>query len=115
MPLSLFPAEGRAIEQFAAEVTAFINEALRTPLSKPLYLMSRLEMMLFGMTVFSRQRRVFKYQSKTAAEVINGIFTDPRLKTVFHSITPLKRISMMGTAWQWNDFLSKKLHYPRGG
>jgi len=111
----LFPAEGRAIEQFAAEMTAFINEALRTPLSKPLYLMSRLEMMLFGMRVFFRQRRVFKYQSKTAAEVINGIFPDPLLKTVFHSITPLKRISMMGTAWQWNDFLSKKLHYPRGG
>jgi phytoene dehydrogenase-like protein len=22
---------------------------------------------------------------------------------------------MMGTAWQWNDVLSKKLHYPRGG
>ena len=111
----LFPGETRAIEQFVAEMTAFIDEALGTPLSKPLYLMSRLEMMLFGMKVFFRQRRVFKYRSKTTAQVLNGMFTDPRLKTILYSITPLKRISMMGTAWMWNDFLCKKLHYPRGG
>jgi len=112
---SLFPGEARAVEQFTAEMTAFIDEALRMPLSKPLYLMNRLEMLLFGMKVFFRQRRVFKYQSKTAAGVLNSIFTDPLLKTVFHGITPLKRISMLGTAWMWNDFLRKKLHYPRGG
>jgi len=111
----LFSTEARAIEQFVAEMTALIDEALRTPISKPLYLMNRLEMMLFGMKVFFTQRRVFKYQGKTSTQVLNGIFTDPRLKTIFYSVAPLKRISMMGTAWMWNDFLSKKLHYPRGG
>ena len=111
----LFPGETRDIEQFAAEMIALVDEALRMPMSKPLYLMSRLEMMLFGMKAFFRQRRVFRYRSKTAAEVLNSIFTDPRLKTVFHGITPLKRISMMGTAWMWNDFLCKKLCYPKGG
>ncbi|GAH71494.1 unnamed protein product, partial [marine sediment metagenome] len=111
----LFPAEAGAIEQFVAEMIALIDEALRTPLSKPLYLMSRLEMMLFGMKVFFRQRRVFKYQSKTAAQVLNGVFTAPLLKTIFYSVIPLKRISMMGTAWMWNDFLCKKLRYPKGG
>jgi prolycopene isomerase len=111
----LFPAETRAIEQFVAEMTALVDEALRTPMSKPLYLMSRLEMMLFGMKVFFRQRRVFKYQSKTTGQVLNGMFTDPLLKTIFYSVVPLKRISMMGVAWMWNDFLSKKLYYPRGG
>jgi len=43
------------------------------------------------------------------------MFTDPRLKTIFYSVVPLKRISMMGTAWMWNDFLRKKLCYPKGG
>lgn len=111
----LFPGEAKAIYQFTAEMTALVDEALKTPLGKPLYLMSRLEMMLFGMKVFFRQRRVFKYQSRTTAQVLNNMFTDPRLKTIFYSVTPLKRISMMGTAWLWNDFLRKKLYYPRGG
>ena len=111
----LFSGEAQAIERFVDEMTALIDEALGTPLSKPLYLMSRLEMILFGMKVFFRQRRVFNYRRKTAAQVLNGIFADPLLKTIFYSVTPLKRISMMGMAWMWNDFLRKKLCYPEGG
>jgi|GEM_PF-7065174 len=93
----LFPREARAIEQFMTDMTALVDEALRTPMSKPLYLMSRLEMALFGMKVFFRQRRVFKYRSKTTAQVLNDIFTDPRLKTIFYTVAPLKRISIMAT------------------
>jgi phytoene dehydrogenase-like protein len=44
----LFPAEARAIEHFVAEMTNLVDEALGTPLSKPYYLMSPIELMLFG-------------------------------------------------------------------
>jgi len=111
----LFPGEARAIEYFVAEMNAFVDEALRTPLSKPYYLMNPIEMMLFGVKVFFRQRRVFKYKSKTAAQVLNDNFTGPRLKAIFYSATPLKRVFFTGPAWAWNYYLRKKFYYPKGG
>lgn len=111
----LFPGEARAIEHFVVEMNAFVDELLRTPLSKPYYLMNPIEMMLFGMKVFFRQRRVFKYQSKTTAQILNDCFIDPRIKTIFYTIAPLERIFFMGTAWMWNTYLRKKFYYPKGG
>ncbi|GAG87905.1 unnamed protein product, partial [marine sediment metagenome] len=70
----LFPREAKAIEYFVAELTELVDEALGTPLKKPLYLMSTVEKILFGMKVFLHQRRVFKYQSKTTAQILNNCF-----------------------------------------
>lgn len=112
---SLFPREAKAIEYFVAEMTELVDEALSTPLKKPLYLMSPVEKALFGMKVFLRQRRVFKYQRKTTAQVLNDFFIDPRIRTIFYTVAPLERIFFMGTAWMWNDYLRKKLYYPKGG
>lgn len=111
----LFPREAKAIEYFVAELIQLVDEALGTPLKKPLYLMNTVEKTLFGMKVFLCQRRVFKYQSKSTAQVLNDFFIDPRLKTIFYTIAPLERIFFMGTAWMWNDYLRKKLYYPKGG